>query len=165
MFRNWAGSGLRKGKIKLFLNSKRESLFELTSVTHESRGPKRRRLRHKSGQGNIGLQKKVSMKPRKGCFQDSTYDTKMFFEVTGAYDMVEDCEMVKQGRIRTSVRGRVDFSVCYQFVVRPRTKCGDYTCICGCEEIIHMIQVSVHNSFIISSGGGKNNWANKVRHA
>ena len=32
------------------------------------------------------------MKPGKGCFQDSTYDTKMFFEVTGAYDMVEDCK-------------------------------------------------------------------------
>ena len=159
--REWS----EKRKDQAVLNSKRESLFELTSVTHESRGPKRRRLRHKSGQGNIGLQKKVSMKPRKGCFQDSTYDTKMFFEVTGAYDMVEDCEMVKQGRIRTSVRGRVDFSVCYQFVVRARTECGDYTCICGCEEIIHMIQVSVHNSFIISSGGGKNNWANKVRHA
>ena len=122
-------------------------------------------MRHKRGQGNIGLQKKVSMKPRKGCFQDSTYDTKIFFEVTGAHDMVEDCKMVKQGRIRTSVRGRVDFSVCYQFVVRPRTECGDYTCICGGEEIIHMIQVSVHNSFIISSGGGKNNGAYKVRHA
>ena len=76
-FRNWAGKALRKGKIKLVLNSKRQSLFELTRVTHETRGRNRRRLRHTSGQGNIGFQKKVSMKPtRTGCFQDSTYDMK-----------------------------------------------------------------------------------------
>ena len=101
MFRNWAGSALRKGKIKLFLNSKCESLFELTCVTHESRGPNRRRLRHQSGQGNIGLQRKASMKPRKGCCQDSTYDTNMFFEATGAYNMVEDCEIFCLARAHT----------------------------------------------------------------